>query len=309
MRILVVNARSGAAKRMGPPGAAGRRAVTTALGRALAAAGVTGTEIRVVAPKRVAATLREAAAAADELWVGGGDGTLREAARRLVHTGKPLGILPLGTMNLLARDLGVPLGLDAAVRALATAPTGAIDVGTINDDLFLNKSALGLYPEMIIDRERRQRLWGYGKWPAMLRAAWRALRRHRLMELDLAADGDAAARRIVTPAVVVSVNAYEFRAGRLFRKPVLTGGRLTAYVSHETRWMGSILQFAKLFSGTLTRDPQLETIEAGRLTLDFARSRPLANDGEVDFVHGPVRYGVLPRALTVRWPGLETGPT
>jgi diacylglycerol kinase family enzyme len=184
-----------------------------------------------------------------------------------------------------------------------TAPVGRIDVGRVDGGLFLNKSALGLYPEMIIDRERRRRLWGYGKWPAMLRATWRALRRNRLMEVTLEAEG-APPRRILTPAVVVATNAYEFRTGRLFRKPDLASGALTAYVSHETRWMGTLAQFGKLFLGTLERDPKLEVVRTTRLTIAFARSRPVANDGEVEFIRGPVSYAVESRALAVRWPAL-----
>jgi len=305
MRILVANSRSGTVRRLagGLPGRAGRRAAETALRGALAGTGVEDTEIRIVPPRRIEAMLRAAAHQADELWVGGGDGTLRTAARFLIHTGKPLGVVPLGTMNLLARDLGIPLDLGGALRALAAAPVGRIDVGRMNQALFLNKSALGLYPEMIIDRERRQRLWGHGKWPAMFRAMWRALRRNRLMTLTLETAGEAP-RRIVTPAIVVTTSAYEFRPGRLFRKPTLASGHLTAYISHERRWMGSLGQFAKLFLGTLQRDPKLEIVQTDRLVLEFPRSRPVANDGEVEFIRGPAAYSVEPRALAVRWPGL-----
>jgi diacylglycerol kinase family enzyme len=305
MRILVANSRSGAVRRLagGQRGRAGRHAAEAALRRALAAAGAGETAVRVVPPRRIEAALRAAAQEAEELWVAGGDGTLRTAARFLIHTGKPLGVVPLGTMNLLARDLAIPLDLDGALRALAEAPVGRIDVGRMDEGLFLNKSSLGLYPEMIIDRDRRQRLWGYGKWPAMLRAMWRALRRNRLMELTLETEG-APPRRIRSPAVVVATNAYEFRTGRLFRKTDLAAGELTAYISHETGWLGSLGQFAKLFLGTLEGDPELEVVRTQRLTIDFARSRPVANDGEVEFVRGPVSYSVEARALAVRWPGL-----
>ena len=107
-----------------------------------------------------------------------------------------------------------------------------------------------------------------------------------------------------SPALVVATNAYEFRAGRLFRKPDLASGELTAYVSHETRWMGSLAQFVRLFLGTLERDPKLEVVRTRRLRIDFTRSRPVANDGEVEFVRAPVSYSVEARALAVRWPGL-----
>lgn len=304
-RILIANSHAGTVRRLagGWPGGRGRRAAEAALRRALGAAGVADVQVRVVPPRRIEAALRAAAEQAEELWVAGGDGTVRAAAALLLRSDKPLGVVPLGTMNLLARDLGVPLDLEGALRALAAAPVGRIDVGWMDDRLFLNTSALGLYPEMIIDRERRRRLWGYGKWPAMLRAAWRALRRHRLMELTLEVEG-APPRHILSPAVVVATNEYEFRAGRLFRKPNLASGALTAYISHETRPLGSLGQLARMFLGTLPNDPKLEVVRTRRLTIHFAHSRPVANDGEVEFVRAPVVYAVEPQALAVRWPGL-----
>lgn len=305
MRILVANSRSGAVRRLaGASGRQGRHRAQQALREALREAGDTATEVLVVPPRAVERTLRDAAREADELWVAGGDGTQRTAAGFMVHTGKPLGIVPLGTMNLLARDLGIPLDLPDALRALVEAPVDRIDVGRMDDGIFLNKSSLGLYPEMVIDRDRRRRLWGYGKWPAMLRSAWRALRRNRTMELTLEADGGER-RRIVTPSLIVTTNFYEFRTGRLFRKPELCSGYLTAYVSHETSWMGSFGQVVKMFLGTLESDPELEAVQARRITIELPRSQPVANDGEVDFIRGRVTYSVDPCALAVRRPGLR----
>src|SRR5690606_29575155 len=184
-------------------------------------------------------------------------------------------------MNLLARDLNIPLEIENAVRALGNAEVAPIDVGRINDGIFLNKSALGLYPEMIVDRERRRRLFGITKWPAMMTAAWRAVRRHRrelfgipkrpgmmnaacravrrhrLMEIAIEHHGER--REIVSPALVVAVGAYEFHTGRLFTRSDLQSGELTLYVSHEKTALGSAGQLAKLFLGTLDTDPELET--------------------------------------------------
>ncbi len=297
MLVIVVNPRSGTARQFS------RDALVRLLHDQCRAAGLTDFEVLLASPRRIEGVLRDAAARADELWVGGGDGTLRTAARYLAGTGKPLGVLPFGTMNLLARDLGIPLAPDQAIQALAAAPIDSIDIGRINGMPFLNKSALGLYPEMIIDRERRRRLFGYGKWPAMLRAAWRALRRHRTMRVTLDVDG--VRREIESPALVVATNGYEFRAGRLFRRPDLSSGELTLYVSHARDWLGSVGQVVKLFLGTLHSDPELEILKSKAITIEFERSRPIANDGEVDFLGAPIQYAIDPRALTVRYPGRD----
>lgn len=294
MPTLVVNRKSGTARRFERGELAARLADTAR------AAGLTDVEVAVVHPRDIDRVLADAARGGGEVWVGGGDGTLRAAARHVRAAGGTMAVLPLGTMNLLARDLGVPLDLDAAVRALADAPVAPIDIGLVNDDIFLNKSALGLYPEMIIDRERRRRLFGYGKWPAMMRAMWRAFRRHRRMDVVMTVDG--IERQISTPALIVATSEYEFRTGRLFRRPSLRDGLLSVYVSHEKGWAGSLGQMAKMFLGTLHTDPELEIIRLPEVEIHFERSRAVANDGELDFIRGPLRYRVDPHGLKVRQP-------
>lgn len=265
--------------------------------------------VSVVPPADLPDALQRAVHEANEIWVGGGDGTLRSAAELLhrrqsslgrASKGGVLGVLPLGTMNLLARDLNIPLEIERAVAALSGGGTTEIDLGQINSHVFLNKSALGLYPEMVVDRERRRRLFGLSKWGAMLRAAWRALRRNRMMQITVEHNGRR--REIVSPAIVVAVGEYQFRPGQLFSRSDLQSGELTLYISHEKHWLGSTSQLARLFLGMLQSDPALEVIKADRLSIDFKHGKPVANDGEIDMLAGPVRYAVLPRALRVRLP-------
>lgn len=291
---VVINAASGTARRHGaePLKDLVRNVAREARGEEV--------DVRVVPPQQLQAALKEAARAHDEVWVGGGDGTLRSAAELMVRRHGTLGVLPLGTMNLLARDLNIPLEIETAVRTLGNADVAPIDVGRINDGVFLNKSALGLYPEMIVDRERRRRLLGITKWPAMMKAVWRAVRRHRMMEIAIEYHGQR--REIVSPALVVAVGSYEFRTGRLFTRTDLQSGELTLYVSHEKTALGSAGQLAKLFLGTLEADPELETIKADRITIDFERPKPVASDGEIEMLPGPIRYSVAQQALKVRMP-------
>ena len=299
MITIVVNVKAGTADRLGQQG------ISSMLAEACAEAGIDDVRVILEKPSGMESRLRELADAGGEIWVGGGDGTIRTAGRLFRGSPTVLGVLPFGTMNLLARDLGIPLEPKEAVAALARAPVIAIDVGRIGDDIFLNKSALGLYPEMIIDRDRRRRLFGYGKWYAMLRAAWRTFRRHRLMNVTVEVEGQK--REIVSPAVVVALEEYEFEAGRLFHRRDLCTGLLTVYVSHQLEWLGSVGQVIRMFLGTLRQDPKLEVIKVERVDIDFRHSRPVANDGEVEFVRGPVHYAVEPRALNVRYPAPPSG--
>lgn len=291
---VIINAESGTARQYGAD------ALRELIKESAVAAGRADIGVQVVPPQQLQRTLIAAAEKSAEIWVGGGDGTLRAAAELAMQRDIVLGVVPLGTMNLLARDLNIPLEIEKAVMTLCNATVAPIDVGRVNRSLFLNKSALGLYPEMVVDRERRRRLFGLTKWPAMLRSAWRAVRRHRMMEITI--DHQGQHREILSPAIVVAVGTYEFNAGRLFSRPDLQSGELTAYVSHEKNWLGSASQLAKLFLGTLENDPALEVIKAHNLRIDFRRSKPVANDGEIDMLKGPIRYSVAPQALKVRVP-------
>ena len=92
-------------------------------------------------------------AGVDVIVAGGGDGTVSAVAAALVDTEVALGVLPLGTLNHFAKDLGLPLDLGGAVRVIAAGQTQRIDVGEVNGRVFINNSSLGLYPEMVRECE------------------------------------------------------------------------------------------------------------------------------------------------------------
>ncbi|NBB84367.1 MAG: sphingosine kinase [Alphaproteobacteria bacterium] len=301
MIALVLNSAAGSVQKLGADALVER--LTTAI------AAATGTEPQVVAegPDTLSASvdrLVDGLSPGDEVWVAGGDGTVTAIARRLLGREVVLGVVPLGTMNLLARDLGVPMEVEPAVDALAAAPVRPIDVARMNGEAFLVKSALGLYPEMVVDRERRRRVGGLGKWPAMLRAMWRTLRRNRRMTVRLAL-ADGTAREVRTSAVVVANNALQFHPGRIFTRPVLDAGDLVVYVSHRKSRLGAFGQTLEVFLGALADDPEMEVIRTPAVTLDFRHSRPIANDGEVESARAPLHYEIERKALPVRYPGAD----
>ncbi|WP_366653567.1 diacylglycerol kinase family protein [Fodinicurvata sp. EGI_FJ10296] len=295
--VCVVNRRAGSVREMT------EQQITDAIHKAAADAGGEPPKVELSSPETIRDALADARTRADEVWVGGGDGTLKTATELFLETDTTLGVLPLGTMNLLARDLGIPLDLSEAVAAISQAPIGPISIGRVNGEPFLTMSALGLYPEMVIDRERRRRLFGYGKWAAMARAAYRALRRHRTMHVRITADGEV--RDVETTALIVTAAAFRFRAGRLFDRPALDSDTLTVYISHPKSRFGAVEQVARVFLGSVERDPELETMEAREVRIDFEKSRPVANDGEVDFVRAPLVYELGATKLKVRYPALS----
>src|SRR2546425_5534576 len=140
------------------------------------------------------------------LVAGGGDGTLNAVANLVRGTATALGILPLGTLNHFAKDLGVPLELDQALHTIATGRRIAVDVGEVNDRAFINNSSLGIYPDIVRERTRLQRRFGHRKRAAMIWATLAALNRLPLLTMRLQLeDRDFACR---APFVFIGNNEY-----------------------------------------------------------------------------------------------------
>lgn len=239
---------------------------------------------------------------ADTVIVGGGDGTIHTAVNMLLPTGKTMGVLPLGTLNLLARDLGTPLDLDEAVQTLAAGEQRAIDVAEVNGEVFLNSSVLGFYPMVVQEREEQRRRHRLLKWPAAAFALGKAL--YRLPLLDVRIDWGEGPRRVRTPVLVVSNDPYDADAGSmLVRRSVLDSGKLGVYVArHRDAW-GMLRLMGRTVLGTWQQDEELETLTATELMVHSRRRRlKMVNDGEVRQMEPPLRYRVRPKALTILAP-------
>jgi diacylglycerol kinase family enzyme len=229
---------------------------------------------------------------------GGGDGTINAVASVLVDSGVPFGVLPLGTLNHFAKDLGIPLGLDDAVRNLASGRPRQVDVGEVNGRVFLNNSSLGLYADIVHDREKQQRSLGRGKWPAALWATLSALRRYPILSVGLLVDGAPLARR--TPFVFIGNNEYRMAGLAIGERSCLDCGTLSLYVAQRPGRMG-LLRFAwRALWGRLAQERDFDVLLASELEITTRRrSLRVATDGEVNVMHTPLRYRVRPGALTV----------
>jgi diacylglycerol kinase family enzyme len=188
-----------------------------------------GIEAEIQTTDRITEAFAEAASAdgIDAVVAGGGDGTVSCAAAALAGTGRPLGIIPLGTLNHLARDAGIPLDLDEAAATVATGRAKPIDLGEVNGRTFVNNSAIGLYPRIVRDREAQQDDLGRGKRRAMLAAGFKALRAFGRHRLTVRTGGQSAPMR--TPLLFVGNNRYETSLLSFGRREALDGGGLCLY--------------------------------------------------------------------------------
>jgi diacylglycerol kinase family enzyme len=270
------------------------------LRNAFAAAGVDAT-VQAASGRELAAAFRAAVERRpDAIFAGGGDGTISTAASHLVDTGIPLGVLPLGTLNHFARDLGVPAKWRDAIPALAAAPVRAVDVAEVNGRIFINNCSLGSYAEAVRRRDRLRRQHGHGKWRAMAVATWGVFRELRRLRFDVNTPDDRFAVR--SPVLIVANNRYAGRVLDSSLRPRLDEGRIWIYTT-RARNHGAIL---RLFLQTLTRPfhhaDELDLRSGIEATVEVRSPLPVAADGELLDVKPPLRFRSRPGALHVLAP-------
>ncbi len=239
----------------------------------------------------------------DAIIVGGGDGTVSSSAALLADTGIALGIVPLGTMNLFARTLGLPLELDAAADALASGQRRDADLAMANGRPFIHQLSLGLQPRMVRLRERAGAYASKGgKILASARALGLVLRRPPSLDLVLVADGKE--RRLETPGIVVSNNPYG--SGHLPYADRPATGLLGVYDVTSDRW-GDLAQLAaEIVLGTWQGDANVEMTTAHQVTISAGPSQQSSAqatvDGELVRVEFPLAISKRPAALKVLAP-------
>jgi diacylglycerol kinase family enzyme len=243
---------------------------------------------------------RAASARTSIVVAAGGDGTVSRVAAGLVGTPAMLGVLPLGTLNHFAKDLGIPLDLEKAVATIAAPRVGSIDVGQVNDRVFINNSSIGIYPSIVEAREELRRL-GHRKWPAFALATFRVLGRYRGVFVRIEFDGRQAVWR--TPFLFVGNNEYEVDGIRLGSRARLDGGRLFAYLAPRVRTRALPMLLARALLGR-RQSGTFEIVSTPELWIDTPNARhvQVALDGEITTMTTPLHYRTCPGALKVLLP-------
>lgn len=230
---------------------------------------------------------------------GGGDGTVSAVASQLVGTRLALGVLPLGTLNHFAKDLGVPLDMKEAARNVCEGREVSVDVAEVNGQVFINNSGLGLYPRIVRRREKLQARAGSGKWLAFFQAALSVLRRYPFLHVRLSVDGQDIIRK--TPFVMVGNNEYLMESFQMGARARLDAGCLSLYVAHRTGRMGLLWLAVRALFGRVRQAKDFDALSAQEIWVETRRPKrlPVATDGEVNVMTTPLHYRVLPGALRV----------
>jgi diacylglycerol kinase family enzyme len=278
--------------------------LSSRLEKLFAAAGVQARIVPLASGAHAAEAVRSAiASGAEAVVAGGGDGTINSVASALLGTTTPLGVLPLGTLNHFAKDLGIPLDIEGAVNTIAARHVADIDVGDVNGHTFLNNSSIGMYPSIVVEREALREK-GYPKWIAFALASARIARRYRRVLVRLTA-GDAN-KTFRTPFVFVGNNEYQVDGIRLGGRTRLDRGLLFAYyVSPRLRGRALPKLVALALLGRAKATGALESLAGATFDIETPRSRQLrvAVDGEVTRQSTPLHYQIKPGAIRVIVPG------
>jgi diacylglycerol kinase family enzyme len=262
------------------------------------AARVSG-KIVVCEPARLTETARALAASGfDAIVSAGGDGTASAIANGLAGGSVPMAVLPLGTLNHFAKDLAMPAAVGDAMRAIAGGAVTRVDVGEVNGRVFINNSSIGLYPEMVALRDRDRHETGRNKWLAAAIAAWRVLRRFRLLAVRV--EMPHRVLEAVTPFVFVGNNDYSTTVGSLGERTQLDAGRLSLYTVHARGRLGMFATLLRTMIGQTQAVRDLENELVTELWVKPWRRHPrVAIDGEVVRMTAPLHYRIRKHALPV----------
>ena len=225
----------------------------------------------------------------------GGDGTVNAVAARLIGSERTLGVIPGGTLNHFARDLGIPPDFEGAVAVLRAGAPRRVDVAELNGRPFLNNSSLGMYPEIVREREKIRK-HGFRKWTAFAGAVTRVLMQWPVVGVRLEVDGRAWSRR--TPFVFVGNNRYVLDGLRMGSRERLDGGQLCLCIARSMSRFGLARLAVRGLMGGLRTSDDLDVVCA-REAWVRTRSVEVAMDGEVTSVAGPLHYAIRPGALRV----------
>jgi len=230
---------------------------------------------------------------------GGGDGTISAVASVLAGTDTALGVLPLGTFNYFARDLGVPLDLEGAARLCFEGTVRAVALAEVNGRVFLNNASLGIYPTMLREREETYRRWGGRSQLAAYIAGFLGLfRTHRYLRLEMSTGNKI--RNFRTPLMFAAHNLHQVEAFGITGADCVREDSLAFYIVPPVGRAGLLRLAWLMFRGRLDVGADLQFVCSSEARVETRR--PVVNvayDGEVERMRSPLHFRVRQSALKV----------
>jgi diacylglycerol kinase family enzyme len=242
--------------------------------------------------------------AADILVAAGGDGTVTALAEVAAETDRPLLVVPFGTANLLARDLALPLEIEAWLEAFPAFIERRIDLGRVNGHVFLHKVVIGFVPGIAAAREKIRGVEAIGAHLAFIGYAMRRIWRARRLALEVTRDnGPPHIDRL--QAVAVANNGYDEAFGHFFSRSALDAGNLSVYKLSSVTPLKAIGLALGVFIGRWQDDAALTIDTAERITIRTRRKRmKVMLDGEVETLMTPLEFSIEKLKLRVLAPAV-----
>lgn len=250
-----------------------------------------------------AAATRAAARARAEggaVVAAGGDGTLNAVAQAAHAAGCPMGVVPQGTFNYFSRTHGIPLETEAATQALLAARPTPVQVGEVNGRLFLVNASLGLYPELLEDREKFKSRFGRNRLIALVSALVTVLREHGQLRLRIEAAGQV--REVRTPTLFVGNNRLQLQQVGLPQARAIERGHVAGVMLEPVGTLALLRLLLRGALGSLGEDERVQSFAFARMTVSpgrrlGARRYKVAADGELIWLRSPLTFGVCDEPL------------
>ncbi len=233
----------------------------------------------------------------DLVIIGGGDGTLNAAVDALVETGLPLGILPLGTANDLARTLEIPNSLPKACEIIAKGQVRRIDLGWVNGKHFFNVASLGLSVQITkqLTKELKRR-WGVFAYAI---TALQVILQIRPFRAEIRINGESI--RVKTVQIAVGNGRYYGGGMAVVHDATIDDQRLDLYSLELPHWWQIVALLPAMRGGRHTTWRGVRTLYGQEIQVYTRKPRPINTDGEIT-THTPAEFRVIPHALAVLVP-------
>jgi diacylglycerol kinase family enzyme len=279
-------------------------AVRATIERVLGAAGREHRVLPVANPTELHAvarrTVEEARSRGGVVVAAGGDGTINAVAQATLGSGCPFGVLPQGTFNYTSRAHGIPADTTDAVRLLVTARAHPIQVGLVNDRLFLVNASVGLYPKLLEDREAHKRQFGRSRFVAFCSGLLTLLRENRQLRLSIEHDG--VTRSLRTRTLLVANNRLQLEQLGIPEAPALAEGNLVAINLRPVGTLKMLWLLARGAFGQLGDADSIASFAFKRISVapgkrSGKRHMKVATDGEIVQLRPPIEFCVSPDVL------------